>query len=515
MLKVAQHRLAAIAVAGVAALSVALTGCQSAVGQAASTESAAEAVQGGILQVAQSGDIQPHNVMAARAGNVTWASNVFETLTAYDDAREPQPLLATEWSLAEDGMSMDITLRDDVTFQSGRQMTADDVKFSIETSADPTYNAQVGYIARSFAAVDVVSPTELTIEFSAPTSNIFDFFEQTYILDSETIAGLDDGSQVVGTGPFTFESWSPGSEVTLAKNDDYWGDKPYLDGVDIAIITDSTAMLNAVRSNRTQISSGMNPVDVQSLKSNSAFTIVDSASSAYPFGVNVTEAPFDTKEARQAVQYAIDRERISTQIFGDAGHVTDLFWDPATPDYPADLETYYTYDPEKAKSLLADAGADGAPIEITVIGLPSNTSVAEIVRNNLEEVGLKPTIVVQDPQTWDGNQVAGELGQSFLPLHGLNGFGPATLMNVLPSLREGNPSKFWPDEYVALRDDLATASEDEYADALRALTEYILDEAFTSVIVQSTGQLVESKDVQDMKYTSRGYLQAGSAFISE
>ncbi|MEV8251361.1 ABC transporter substrate-binding protein [Microbacterium sp. NPDC076768] len=513
MLHTRRRQSTLAAVAGIAAFTIALAGCQSAVDR--DTTGSAEPIEGGTLSVAQSGDMQPRNLMAARAGNATWASNVFETLTTYDDNTEPQPMLATDWTLADDGMSMQITLRDDVTFHSGKAMTADDVKFSIETSADPSYNAQVGYIARSFTAVTVSSPTELTIEFSAPTANIFDFFEQTYIVDSETIAGLADGSEVVGTGPFTFESWSPGSEAKLARFDGYWGEKPYLDAIDIAIITDSTAMLNAVRSNRTQVSSGMNAVDVQTLSSNSAYTIINSASAAYPFGVDTTVAPFDNKAARQAVQYAIDRERIADQIFGDAGQVTNLFWDASTPDYPADLENFYTYDTDKAKALLAEAGAAGSDVEITVIGLPSNTGVAEIIRNNLEEVGLNPVITVQDPQTWDQNQVAGELGQSFLPLHGLNGFGPSTLLNVLPSLREGNPSKFWPAEYVELRDALATASDAENADALYTLTEYILDEAFTGVIVQSAGQIVESSEVQEMDYTSRGYLQAGAAFIEE
>jgi peptide/nickel transport system substrate-binding protein len=514
MFRKSRRPVTAALVAGTAAIAVVLSGCQSAVQQQAA-DSSAEPVQGGTLSVAQSGDLQPRNLMAARAGNVTWASNVFETLTKYDEDMKPQPLLATDWTLADDAMSMDITLRDDVTFHSGRQMTAEDVKFSIETSADPQYNAQVGFIARSFASVEIVSDTDLTITFSAPTPNVFDFFEQTYIVDSETIAGLADASQVIGTGPFTFESWSPGSEATLTRYDDYWGDAPYLDGIDIAVITDSTAMLNAVRSDRTQIAFAMNPVDIQTLASNTAFTIVDTASAAYPMGINVTQAPFDTKEARQAVQYAIDRERIGEQIFGDSADITDLFWGPNTPGAPEDLATYYSYDPEKAERMLDESGAAGAAIEITVIGLPQNTGVAEIVRNNLEEVGLQPTITVQDPQTWDQNQVAGELGQAFLPLHGLNGLGPATLLNVLPSLREGNPSKFWTDEYVELRDALSTASEDEYEDALRELSEYILDEAFTSVILQSIGQIVQSNIAHDASYTSRGYLDAGAAFVEE
>jgi len=274
-------------------------------------------------------------------------------------------------------------------------------------------------------------------------------------------------------------------------------------------------MLNAVRSDRTGVALGMNPVDIQALPSSGGFEVVETASSAYPLGVNVTQAPFDTKEARQAVQYALDRERIASQIFGDAARATDLFWEPGTPGYPEDLEDYYTYDPKKATTMLEKAGASGAAIEITVIGLPQSTGAAEIIRNNLEAVGLTPTIVVQEPQTWDQNQVVGELGQAFLPLHGLNGLGPDTLLNVLPSLRQGNPSKFWTDEYMRLRNDLATATEDGYADALHDLTEYILDEAFTSVVVQSTGQVVEAGTVHDTSFTSRGYLYAGNAFVED
>ncbi|WP_336631876.1 MULTISPECIES: ABC transporter substrate-binding protein [unclassified Microbacterium] len=500
--------------AAAAALALTLTGCQSAVQQQEASPSASP-VEGGTLQVAQAGDLQPRNVLAARAGNTSWASNVFETLTSYDAQMKPQPLLATDWRVADDSMSIDITLRDDVTFHTGRKMTADDVKFSFEAAADPQYSAQVGYIARSFQSIDVTSATELVVNFTAPTPNIFDFFEQIYILDSETVAGLADGSQVIGTGPFVFESWTPGSEATLVRNDAYWGDKPYLDGIDIAVISDSTAMLNAVRSDRSQIALSMSPVDVKSLSANPSFTIVRTAGGAYPLGVDVTRAPFDKKEPRQALQYAIDRQRIADQVFGDAGIVTDLFWDEATPGYPADLATHYTYDPDKARKMLADSGAAGAAVEVTVIGLPQNTGLAEIVRNNLEEVGLQPTIVVQDAQTWDKNQVAGELGQAFLPVHGLYSLGPATLLNTLPSLREGNPSKFWPEEYVALRKAVTTATADTYDDALHELTAYILDEAFTGVIVQAAGQAVQSTSVHGAEYSSRAYLEAGAAFLAD
>ncbi|MFM9709673.1 ABC transporter substrate-binding protein, partial [Streptomyces galilaeus] len=83
--------------------------------------------------------------------------------------------------------------------------------------------------------------------------------------EPETAAGLADGSKVVGTGPFVFESWTPGSAFTLARYDGYWGEKPHLDGIDVAVIGDSTAMLNAVRSGRSQLAIRMNPQDVTSV----------------------------------------------------------------------------------------------------------------------------------------------------------------------------------------------------------------------------------------------------------
>jgi len=507
--------LSLIAALGVATAT--LSGCQSAVQlEDKKSEAPAEIVAGGTLHLAQAGDLAPMSVMAERAANGSWASSVLETLTMYDADMTPQPVLATDWTLSDDGLTMQLTLREGVKFHNGREMTADDVKFSIELSADPANAAQVGFIARTFTSITVDSPTQLTIEFGAPTPNVFDLFEQTPIVPEEAWKGFADGSSIIGTGPFAFDSWSPGAEAHLSRYDDYWGEPALLDDIEIAVITDSTAMLNAVRSGRADVALQMQPVDVTSLQADSSYKVINTSASAYPMGVSVEVAPFDKKEARQAIQYAVDRERIAEQVLGnDASRVTDLFWEPTVPGYPADLENYYSYDPEKAKDLLEQAGAVGAEVEITTLGLPANTAVAEIVRNNLEEVGLKPTLNVQEPQAWDANQVKGELGAMFLPLHGLGGVQPVTLLDRLPSLREGNPSHFWTDEYVELRTDLITATEDEYADALHALTEYVLDEAFTGVLVQSISQVVTTADVNGISFTSRGYVLAGDASISE
>jgi peptide/nickel transport system substrate-binding protein len=166
--------------------------------------------------------------------------------------------------------------------------------------------------------------------------------------------------------------------------------------------------------------------------------------------------------------------------------------------------------------MITAAGAQGAPVTITVISLPQNKSVAEIVRRNLEEAGLKPTIKIQETQSFGQNQIAGNLGMSFMPLHGLNGLGAISLMDTLPSLRKGNSSKFWTPEYETLRGNVVKADSDaSYADALHKLSEYILDQAFTTSVVQAAGQNAVAKNAHDLSWTTRSYLDAKNAFISK
>jgi peptide/nickel transport system substrate-binding protein len=507
-------RLAVALTAGAVALAVALTGCHSAVNTPKSTDAAP--VKGGTLTIAQSADATISTVLKGSLGNQSWAANVLETLTTYDDDMKPQPLLASKWSVSDDKMSMDITLRDGVKFHTGRAMTADDVKFSFEQAADEKSGSQVGYIAKSFKAMDVVSPTELKIEFSQPTPNIFDFLDQTFVIDKETVSGLADGSQVIGTGPFKFVSWSPGSEIKLVRNDDYWGKKPHLDGIDIAIITDSTAMLNAMRSGRSAVAIGMSPVDVRSLSSDSGYSVIVTAGSAMPIGVDVTTAPFDNQQVRQAINYAIDRKRIAKLLFNDESAATDLFWGEDSAAYPKSLKNYYAYDAKKAKQMLKDANAGGAAVTISVINLPQNVSMAEVIRNNLEAVGLKPTIKVMESSEFATAQIDGTLGQAFLPLNGLNGLSPVTLINKVPAIRKNNPSHFWSDEYQSLRQKLLDADNDKaYASALKNLSQYILDQAFSLPVVISPGQTVVSSKVHDLRQSPRGYLYASDAYVTK
>lgn len=495
------------------AFSIIATGCAPAATEEPAIDESAPVI-GGVVTVATSGDPKPQLVLAGNQANWSWQMGVFETLTLFDENSVPQPLLASEWAVADDGLSIDITLQDGVTFHSGRPLTTEDVKFSIEASIDPLYGSQLAGVAKEFTAIDLVSDTEMTITFARPLPNVFDYFEITAIIDSETAAGLADGSQVIGTGPFVWNEWSPGTSLTLVRNDDYWGEAAYLDGIEVAVITDQTALVNAVRSGRAQYVIGLSGIDVAAFKEDPEFSVLQTTGSVYPLGMNVEIAPFDQVEVRQAVNFAIDRERIIDQVFGGSAQVSQQFWAPSAIGYDPELNETYSYDPEKAQQMLGEAGVIGTEFEITVIPFPANISAAEIVRNNLEAVGLKPTVKTLELADFLAKQTEQDLGPMFMLLHGL-GFSPATLLNGFPSLRPTNPSRFQSAEYDALRQAVQSSSDDEIAAATQEIAAYIADQAWSLPLVYAPGEVVLSPNLEGVKPSARAYADFKSAYLSE
>lgn len=500
-------------VATALALSIIATGCAPAATDQPINETPGP-VAGGVVTVATSGDPKPQLVLAGNQANWSWQMGVFETLTLLDENSLPQPLLASAWTVADDGLSIDITLQKGVKFHSGRELTTKDVKFSIESSMDPLYGSQLAGVAKEFSAIDLTSDTEMTIEFTRPLPNIFDYFEITAIIDSETAAGLADGSQVIGTGPFIWDKWSPGTSLTLVRNEDYWGEKSYLDGVEVAVITDQTALVNAVRSGRAQYVIGLSGIDVAAFKADPKFAVLQTTGSVYPLGMNVTIAPFDQVEVRQAVNFAIDRKRIIDQVFGGAAEVSQQFWAPSAIGYDPALNDTYSYDPKKAQQMLEDAGVIGTEFEITVIPFPANISAAEIVRNNLEAVGLKPTVKTVELADFLAKQTAQDLGPMFMLLHGL-GFSPATLLTGFPSLRPNNPSRFQSAEYDTLNKAVQASSPDELAAATQDISAYIAEQAWSLPLVYAPGEVVLSPDLQGVIPSARAYADFKSAFLAK
>lgn len=473
---------------------------------------------GGTLVVAQSNDAQPGSFLSPAIGNIVSQYAVFETLTRLDpETGTPQGVLAESWKLAPSGRSMQIQLRDDVTFHTGRPMTSADVIYAIEQVQNPDNAVGSRFIADQISSVKAQGDYRLKLTFKRPLPNIFDLFEIMPIVDKDTFAGNEAGKQVVGTGRFMWKSWTPGGKIVLEKYDGYRdAENTHLDEIEIQIIPDPTAQLAAVRSGRVQYAVGLSPLDATTLGGQSGFELVHSGGSALTLAFDVTKPPFDNQAVRQAVHYAIDRERIVEQAEGGEAEATALPWRSSASGYDPRQGELYTYDSEKAKKMIADAGAEGASFKVVVPDIPESLAIFEIVQNNLAEVGLNAKAEVVSTTEYDERISQGDLGAPAFLMRNSNAFSPASAVVSRPELLpEGNLSHLESPEYsklvTAVTDAVTPADQEQ---ALHDYNAYFLDQAFALPLVTRSTLTVRAADFDGLAPTIQGFLDVSSAYLT-
>jgi peptide/nickel transport system substrate-binding protein len=466
------------------------------------------------LVVAGSSDPQLGSLFAFRAGNYPWIWGVFEPLIKIDTKGKVLPNVASRWTLSSNKQVMTIFLSRGINFHNGKKLTAEDVKYSIEQAALPTNGSQLGFIARSFTSVEAVTDGKLVINFSAPTSNIFDLLSIMPIIPKDSYPDIRSGKNVIGSGPFTWESWTPGAQVVIKKFAKYrTASKINLSQITVRIITNASAQLTALKSGAVSLAYGLSTVDAYSFRNDANFNLVYGGGAIVPLGLDTSKPPFNNIKVRQAVGYAIDKNRINKQVFSDTGLETSLFWAPRESGYPKALQDAYTYNPTRAKALIAEAGAVGAEFDLQTLNLPANAALVEIVANNLRDIGLKPNVRVLDVTAWDAKQVAGDIANAFIPYHGQYGLNAATLLNSLATLRiEKGTTKFATSEYIKLRNAVsAAATAGAKEKALNNLSKYMVDQAFALPIIMAPAMQVYTKKLTGLEFGELGHTFWNSA----
>ena len=271
--------------------------------------------------------------------------------------------------------------------------------------------------------------------------------------------------------------------------------------------------MSAIRGGGVMFSSVLTPSDASTFKTDPKFVLVETGGSSVPLGVNVTMAPFDKKEVRQALGYAIDRERIANQVFAGAVRKTQLYWG-TTDQFDKSLDNKYNYDPAKARQMIEKAGAAGASIEISIPNYAAQQSTYEIVRNNLEAVGFKVSSKIYNSTDYNAKLAEGNLGQAFITTHG-SGFSARVRLNALPTLREKtNISKVTDPKYTTLRQNLFSAKSDEEGKlALDELTKYMTDEAFSLVLMDQNNVNVFAANFKGTTFSVTNQVICDKAYV--
>ena len=337
-------------------------------------------------------NLDPTGGAAAAIDEVVYA-NVFEGLTRYKSDGSVAPGLAERWDVSDDGTVYTFHLRSDVKFHDGTDMTADDVKFSLDRArAEDSTNAQKALFA-GIENVEVVDDVTVKVTLGAPNGGFITnmAWGDAVVVAPETVGQA--ATEPVGTGPFMFSRWVQGDRIELVRNPDYWGDQPALANATFRFINDPTAAFAAVMAGDVDAFPGYPaPETLVQFEADPRFQLlIGSTEGETILSTNNKAGPLSDVRVRKAIAHAINRQEIIDGAMFGYGTPIGTHFAPHNPDY-VDLTGNSAYDPELSKELLAEAGMEGLTLSFKLPPPSYARRGGEIVAAQLRAVGIETEI---------------------------------------------------------------------------------------------------------------------------
>lgn len=405
---------------------------------------------------------------------------------------DPAPRLATSWDTSGDGLTYTFHLRDGVKFQDGTDFNADAVCFNFdrwynmpESSQTDDLTYYYATLFRGFATGDRADEAiydscqaddqakTATIKLKKPYAGFVSAMSMpAFSMQSPTALKKyqDDGADnprttdystahPVGTGPFEFSSWERGKQITLKANPDYWGQKASIDKAIVVAIDDPKARADALQNGEIDGYDLVGPADIKPLQ-DAGFRIVNRE----PFnvlylGMNQKAKPLDDPRVRKAIAYALNKDEIVSASMPEGTQTAIEFVPPSVNGYTEDVAKY-DYNPEKARQLLKQAGAEGATIDfnyptgVSRPYMPQPADTFNVIRSQLQAVGLKIHPVADQ---WDPDYLQKIQGTTDHGLHLLGWTGDYNDTDNFLGVFFGTPTKEWGFVNQQLFDDLKQA----------------------------------------------------------
>lgn len=360
--------------------------------------------------------LDPALVTDVQGGGI--AAKLFNGLVRFNEHLDIVPDIARAWNLSEDRVTYTFHLRRDVRFSNNRPIVAQDVKYSFERVLTPKTRAPVTWVldkiegahdllagkATSLSGIRIVNDHTLVIRLERPYGPFLSLLAMTaaYIVPREDVErlGQDFGTHPVGSGPYVLSAWKHGQHLILAAREDYFEGRPKLNGIYYRIIPED---LTAV----VEFETGK--LDVLLIPSSEyrryttdpawrGLVYGNPGLDTYFLGLNCSHSPFNDLRVRQAVNMAVDRQRILNTVLEQrgilaAGPIPPGLW--KNNAWPRTLKEY-DYDPGKARELIREAGAEGKTIRIFIAAEPEVLDIVEVIQSYLAQAGLKAEITQLD-----------------------------------------------------------------------------------------------------------------------
>jgi ABC-type transport system substrate-binding protein len=390
------------------------------------------------------------------------ACNVYDCLVLYDlGATTIRPGLAESWEISDDGRVYTFNLRHGVSFHDGEPFNAEAVITwynSIDPdAADTQYDATRMVYSADFITnwIDTVEAVdEFTVRMTLP-----DPYAPLLANLAIPIAGIPSPAAVAkgldflatnpsGTGAFSLASpddWTRDSQMVLQANPDYWGGAPKVEQFIVRVIPESSTRLQSLEAGEIDIAWALIPEDVEKTRDNPDLVIVEAAGlNTNSVEFNVTKEPFTSKEVRQALNYAVNKQELSDGLYNGNMVPAGGVLPPVDWAYNPDLKSY-PYDPDRARELLAEAGYDESnPLTFTFMAYtiprgynPAGDRLATAIQEYWSEVGVQSDIQTGEWTQYRADRRAGKFECDLYGWQGDNGDPDNFLATFFNSANKG------------------------------------------------------------------------------
>ncbi|MCI2106169.1 MAG: ABC transporter substrate-binding protein [Intestinimonas sp.] len=331
-------------------------------------------------------------------------TQIYETLVARDADGKLTGGLAESWEWADD-TTIIFHIRQGVKFHNGDELTAEDVKFSLERIA----SMGAAKVAVSHVDLEKCEATDkytykMVLKDAYTPQIAWLEWPLTAITCEKSVKESNDDFMASpnGTGPYKLSNWISGDRVELVANEDYWGGAPAIKNLNMIIVTESANRAIMLETGELDVAYDISSADYDRIANGSDTSIVKSPSHNTNYiGMSCLFKPFNDVRVRQAVAYAVDVPACYQAAYNGVHELSTGFVDPEVDGYAK--ETFPSYDPEKSKKLLAEAGyPDGFTCDFYTNNDAERVALAEAVQGNLADVGIKTNIVTLEMGAYSG-----------------------------------------------------------------------------------------------------------------
>ncbi len=481
-----------------------------------------------VFKVAIVGDVPKFNPQGYDSHGFIPLAMMFDPLVRYGEDGKIQPGLAQSWQLSPDSLTLTFKLRSGVTFQDGTPFDATAAKWNFERWINVKDHDWLP-ISTKIAAVNAPDPQTLVLQFKEPyyaALQELSLVRPVRFLSPKSVDAAGKFSKPVGTGAYALTEVVKDKKIVFTRNETYWGEKPTISKVEFDVIPDGQTRVAALLSKEVDMIGGeyLGGIPLESiamLQSNPEVEVmISEGTTTYLVRLNYLKSPFNTVQVRQALNYAINRDALSSQVFKNLAIPARGFFPPNIPYIKYPKPELYSYKPEESKKLLEAAGwkaggdgsrsKDGQPLNLTMLVnnelFPQSKPMAEVIQANLKTVGINLQLRSVD----EGAMIEAIKQGNFDMTLGLSygsPYDPHSSVKDFFASTKSNDDRYYTDPQLdqLIEDVLKTTSESDRQAQYSKIWQYMDDQAVAVPVLFSKRIYAVNKRVKGFKLAGTEY----------